>query len=186
MTNDRNDERKAAEAILRQIDAYGADPARWPKPVGDAKALRDPAVANDLREAAALDRLLAMAAPKKASADKDLIDRIVAAAERTPRVVTQNAAQAITNRAATVETPRAKDTVVSLRRPTPTTRVWSTDLRRGFAVLAASLVLGLSIGQLGIMDRALVGLEDITGVAMAPVSQEIAGALSEDASGEDL
>ena len=186
MTNDRNDERKAAEAILRRIDAYGSDPARWPKPVADAKALQDPAVANDLREAAALDRLLATAAPKKASADKALIDRIVATAERTPRVVTQTAAQKIAKTATPVDTPRAQETIVPLRRPAPASRAWGSDLRRGFAVLAASLVLGLSIGQLGIMDRALVGLEDITGVALAPVSQEIAGALTEDASGEDL
>lgn len=188
MTNDTNkDSTASAEEILRQIEAFGADKSRWTKPAG-AAALSDPTAAKALREAAALDRLLAITAPQPAPADHALVDRIVAAAERTPRLVTPAAAPARTS-IATQARPVAGDDrrmVIPFERPTATSRIWGRDVRRGLAVLAASLVLGLSIGQSGIMDRALVGLEDITGVALAPVSQDIAGALTYDASAEDL
>lgn len=171
--------------ILRQIEAFGADTARWKASAGDA-ASKSPETATALREAEALDRLLAMAAPKTAAAsDTRLVDRIVAAAERTPRVVTgkPNAFPAEPKLAAADSAPA---NVVKLERRTAVGRVFASDLRRGFAVLAASLVLGLSIGQSGLLDRAVVGLEELTGVAIAPVSQDITRALTLDQSVEDL
>lgn len=171
--------------ILRQIEAYGADTARWRAPAGGA-ASKSPATAPALREAEALDRLLAMAAPKKASIDDaELVDRIVAAAGRMPRVVTGNAEPgAAEPKLAIAANPSGN--VVKLDRRLAVGRVFGTDLRRGFAVLAASLVLGLSIGQSGLMDRAVAGFEELTGVAIAPVSQDITRALTLDQSVEDL
>lgn len=171
--------------ILRQIEAYGADKARWQTPAGST-ALKSPPAAAALREAEALDRLLAMAAPKKAAADDALLaDRIVAAAERTPRVVTgkPHAPVAAPKRAVSESAP---GNVITFQRRTAFGRVFGSDLRRGFAVLAASLVLGLSIGQSGLMDRAVVGLEEITGVAIAPVTQDIAGVLSIEPTGDEF
>lgn len=171
--------------ILRQIEAFGADKARWKIPATSA-ALKDTTTATALREAEALDRLLAMAAPKKTVAsDALLIDRIVAAAEKTPRVVVGKS-QTATNVPQAVASSVERSNVVTFERRTAFGRVFGSDLRRGFAVLAASLVLGLSIGQSGLMDRAVVGIEEITGVAIAPVSQEISRALTLDTSVEDL
>lgn len=182
MTNDKNDGKTtAADDILRHIEAFGADKSRWPKQADDA-SLRTPAMARAMREAAALDKLLAMAAPKTPSADSILVDRIVAAAERTPRVVAPNT---VSGSAKTTSPAASGDRVVAFQRPASMARFWGADIRRGLAVLAASLVLGLSIGQSGIMDRALLGFEDLTGVPLASVSQDIAGALTDDASGED-
>jgi hypothetical protein len=113
------------------------------------------------------------------------IDRIVAAAERTPHIVT------VAPRRPAPMSPQAvagrDGTVV----PLPARRssfAWTStsDIRRSFAVLAASLVLGLSIGQSGLLDRALVGLEDLTGVVIAPASQEFASALSIEATGDEF
>lgn len=185
MTNDskKNPAAASADEIVRQIEAFGADRSRWTKSATD-DALRQEPVANARREAEALDRLLAMAAPAKASgeANRRLADRIVAAAERTPRVVSAKAPPV----AIKVTAGAPRDNVAKFERRSALTRNIGSDVRRGFAVLAASLVLGLSIGQSGLMDRAMIGFEDLTGVAIAPVSQDIAGALNLDASGEDL
>lgn len=189
MTNETNDNKpKTAmpEDILSQVGAFGSDRSRWPKQAGEA-ALRDPAVAKELREAAALDKLLALAALKPAAPDAGLVDRIVAAAQRTPRVVTHATPAAAITMAIAAATPKAEpeSRVIAFERPAPTTRIWGRDMRRGLAVLAASLVLGLSIGQSGIMDRALLGFEDWTGVPLASASQDIGGALTDDTGGDD-
>lgn len=182
---DKNQVALSDADILRQIEAYGANKARWKTPAGSA-GLKSPTAAIALREAEALDHLLAMAAPKKsASNDALLIDRIVAAAEKTPRVVVGKS-QTATNVPQPVASNVERSNVVTFERRTAFGRVFGSDLRRGFAVLAASLVLGLSIGQSGLMDRAVVGIEEITGVAIAPVSQEISRALTLDTSVEDL
>lgn len=120
------------------LDAYGADRTRWPAPLrlalsgliaGSSEAQRM------LRDAEAFDRLLDKAPQYDQSRLDGLSQRIMATAERQPRVVTSRWG---IKREAT-ERPAA----------------WSWQRRHhGFAAtaLAASLVLGVFAGQLNVLN----------------------------------
>jgi hypothetical protein len=51
------------------------------------------------------------------------------------------------------------------------------DLRRSLAAIAASLVLGVSVGQSGLLDVAVAGFEDMTGLSLASAPVDMARAL---------
>ncbi|MBS0237328.1 MAG: hypothetical protein JSR89_02760 [Proteobacteria bacterium] len=120
------------------LDAYGADRTRWPAPLrlalsgliaGNSKAQRM------LRDAEAFDRLLDQAPQYDQSRLDGLSQRILATAERQPRVMTN----------------RSRITRESAGRPA----AWSWQRRhQGFAAtaLAASLVLGVFAGQLNVLN----------------------------------
>lgn len=121
------------------LDAYGADRTRWPAPLrlalsgliaGNSEAQRM------LRDAEAFDRLLDRAPQYDQSRLDGLIQRIMATAERQPRVVSSRSSAAHES---------------SSGRPA----AWGWQRRhQGFAAtaLAASLVLGVFAGQLNLLN----------------------------------
>ncbi len=120
------------------LDAYGADRTRWPAPLrlalsgllaGNSEAQRM------LRDAEAFDRLLDKAPQYDQSRLDGLSQRIMATAERQPRVVTNRSSVA--------------------RESSGRSAAWSWQRRHhGFAAtaLAASLVLGVFAGQLNVLN----------------------------------
>ncbi|MBN9246167.1 MAG: hypothetical protein J0I81_01700 [Hyphomicrobium sp.] len=120
------------------LDAYGADRTRWPAPL--RLALSGLIAGNSeaqkmLRDAEAFDRLLDKAPQYDQSRLDGLSHRIMATAERQPRVVT--------NRTSVAREPAGRPTA------------WSWQRRHhGFAAtaLAASLVLGVFAGQLNVLN----------------------------------
>lgn len=107
------------------LDTYGADRTRWPAPLRHALSgliASSEEAQKLLDDAERFDRLLDMAPGPSAADLARLSDRIVAAAERQPRM--------ITSRPAPVEVPRR-----------------AREFGWAAAALAASLVLGILAGQ---------------------------------------
>jgi hypothetical protein len=72
------------------LDVYGSDRARWPidaRSGAGQLAARDRAARRLLGEAEALDRLLERAPLPSLAREAALADRIIAAAQRSPRIV---------------------------------------------------------------------------------------------------
>lgn len=171
------------EEFASLAEAWGGDIARWP---GDRRIaarrllVASPEARRALAEAAALDRLLAI--PDAASAmpaDAALVDRIVAAAHRTPRAVPRSAPQ-------TVSTPvvaRLAAVPPALAVPAPTLRRASTfgrvEIGGGAALLAASMVLGIFVGGSRLADGALPALEELTGITISSPAHSLALAAGE-------
>ena len=177
MSDDPNTTKRPALSqadVARLLSAFGADRSRWPTQ-SDAAARpaltvidRDPARARLDAEAKALDQLLARARPAIDPARLDaLTDRIVATAQRTPRMAASS-----TKRSPSVPPQKA----VPVARLSAFTQ--RRDVRRSLSAIAASLMLGLSIGQAGLLDAAVNGLEDLTGLAFASAQTDVASALS--------
>ncbi|WP_045836063.1 hypothetical protein [Hyphomicrobium sp. 99] len=120
------------------LDAYGADRTRWPAPLRLALSglLATSSEAQSmLKDAEAFDRLLDKAPQYDQSRLDGLSQRIMATAERQPRVVASGSGYA----------------GESEKRPS----AWSWQRRNhGFAAtaLAASLVLGVFAGQLNVFN----------------------------------
>src|SRR5438046_2498673 len=89
MTNMSNTSMTLAD-FERLLDVYGGDRTRWP---AEARAAAAQLVARDgkarrlLAEAEALDRVLERAPLPALATEAALADRIVAAAQRSPRIV---------------------------------------------------------------------------------------------------
>jgi len=118
------------------LDTYGADRTRWPAPLRHALSglIAGNAEAQELlKKAEIFDRLLDKAPQYDAARAGRLADRIVAAAERQPRLMTTDRREAMGH---------------------PVLRH-----RHGLAAtaLAASLVLGVIAGQSKIFNELLVG-----------------------------
>jgi hypothetical protein len=108
-----------------------------------------------------LDALLRRAAPTPTQGEQaDLVARILAASERAPRLTIVNS-----------PTARAPAPL----RVTPDAGVVGLNRRAGLAgLLAASLLLGVLLGQAGVSDRALTGLENATGLTLTLASLDLA------------
>jgi hypothetical protein len=194
MTDDPN--RNAGEQpmdrakLARMLESYGADVLRWPAlPDAAACALleSDPGLVALQREAGALDAVLAPMEYKSAGPLKfnALADRIVTAAVRSPRLAASAGASVERSGEAPVAQPAVP---LAAHTPRPPMRggVLRRDARRGVAVLAASLVLGLSLGQSGLMDRFVAGVEDLTGVSITSAPLDMASALAAAETGDEL
>lgn len=124
----------------RLLDVYGGDRTRWPVEARAAAAqlvARDAKAQGLLAEAEALDRVLERAPLPSLAKEAELADRIVAAAQRTPRLVRINEPGAAAAPAAPEGAPLAGGRRAGLLR---------ADVRKA-AVLAASLLVGLYLGQ---------------------------------------
>ena len=142
----------------RLLDVYGGDRTRWP---AEARAAAAQLVARDARarrmlaEAEALDRVLERAPLPSLAIEAALAERIVAAAQRSPRIV---------------KIPAGKSSVVSLpvsealpqRAKSWKQQFLRSDVRAA-AVLAASLVVGICIGISNVPQNVLPGLAELTG-----------------------
>lgn len=141
------------------LDTYGADRTRWPAPLRLALSgliAGNPEAQKMLKDAEAFDLLLDSAPQYDAARLNKLSERIVAAAERQPRLVASGKA------------------------PTKNTgSLWSGVRRHhGFAAsaLAASLVIGVFAGQLNMFNSTA---DVLLGDKAAPASSKQV-ALSDD------
>ena len=84
----------------RLLEIYGSDRTRWPveaRTSAGQLTARDPAACRLLLEAEALDRILERAPLPSLASEAALAERIIAAAQRSPRMVrTEGVASAAT------------------------------------------------------------------------------------------
>lgn len=154
----------------RLLDVYGADRARWP---AEARAAAAQLVAKDadaqrlLAETEALDRVLQNAPVPALAAEAALAERIVAAAQRSPRMVKLPPAPAGAAPLRAAALPGN-----DIGRPRHDARQARPGLRRllgreagAAGLLAASLVIGVVIGQSQLPPQVLPALADIAGLS---------------------
>jgi hypothetical protein len=180
MTDERDTKKTSARVPLTaaeveaMLNAYGANAKRWPK---QGEVAEPTTALRQLEcETKALDQVLSRGAVvASAERERALADRIVAAASRMPRVVpVLSTAPQVTPLLKPASTVMPPATVVA---PSSIPRfARRADVGRSLALLAASLIIGVSIGQSGLGDRAFAGLEDLTGLSLA--SSDVAVVLS--------
>jgi len=153
-------------SLLQTLEQCGADPARWPK---DTRAglemliAKDPLAKSTWDEFAALDQLITSAADKIGEKSDSRADAL---AEKIMQSV-----------AVTAEPKPHDDTVVPfepVRRRSqsakPTMRLWPDVAAAG--ALAASLLLGVSIGVSGVANSTLTPVSEVLG--LGPIATETA------------
>jgi hypothetical protein len=153
-------------AFEQLLDIYGADRTRWPiSERADAVALlaTAPLARRLLAEAAAFDETLSrgMAASGQSDAVQQaaLSERIMAASTGLPRLASV--------------TPVVRAYVEPAKRDVVHSRV-SNELWRGAAMLAASLMIGVFIGQSQLGAHALPALEALSGVSLPGSADRLA------------
>lgn len=137
----------------RLLDVYGADRTRWPLTARASAAARlaaDAGARKLLAEAEALDAVLLHTAEPDKTDVAALAERIVAAARTAPRVAASD---------------RVASAPVALPRQHRMTVAPGRDAVRGVALLAASLLIGVFVGQSQLGARAVPALEELTGIA---------------------
>ena len=154
----------------RLLEIYGSDRTRWPveaRASAGQLTARDPAACRLLLEAEALDRILERAPLPSLASEAALAERIVAAAQRSPRMVPTGDAVAS---AASEALPRP--TVGATARSV----IRLADRRRWFnggpagraaGLLAACLMLGIFLGASAVPQPVIPALEEFTGIAIA-------------------
>lgn len=160
MTNMNNSGMTLAD-FERLLDIYGGDRTRWP---ADGRAAAAQLVSRDakarriLAEAEALDRVLERAPLPSLAVEAGLAERIVAAAQRSPRIVGSagEMAAAATAGAGTPAQQQAR-------------RGRRADLRAA-ALLAASLLVGIFIGASGVPQNVVPALADLASADRAGYS----------------
>lgn len=141
----------------RLLDVYGGDRTRWPAEERAAAAqlvARDAKARQVLAEAEALDRVLERAPLPSLSVEAALAERIVAAAQRSPRIVK------IAPERSTGKSLQDGHTLPSWRSWRP--RLLGGDVRAA-GVLAASLVAGIFIGVSNLPQSIVPELADFAG-----------------------
>jgi hypothetical protein len=149
----------------RLLDVYGGERTQWP---GDARAAaaqlvaRDPKAGRLLAEAEALDRVLERAPLPALAREAALADRIVAAAQRSPRIV--RIAGAVL-----AETAASKGSQGAAWKP----RLVGSELRAA-GLLAACLAAGIMIGLSNLPHSVAPELADLAGVGFDRGSYNLA------------
>jgi hypothetical protein len=157
----------------RLLDVYGSDRSRWP---AEARAgaghlvARDGAARRLLAEAEALDRVLERAPLPTLAQEAAIAERIIAAARRTPRVV--SVVKAGVRRSAA---PRA-DNVVQLAgfRARAQWLASKSTLGGVASALAASLALGVFLGLSSLSQGVVPAVEQMTGIALGSTGPVVA------------
>jgi hypothetical protein len=148
------------------LDVYGADRARWPAEARTAAAqlvARDTGARRLLAEAEALDRVLKSAPVPALAVEAALIERIVAAAQRSPRIVKLEDSRAT---AGATAAPVQAAAVPAVARPSPPRRAWLLGREaRAVGFLAACLAVGVVLGDSELTPQLLPDLADMTGLA---------------------
>jgi hypothetical protein len=140
----------------RLLDVYGGDRTRWPAEARAAAgqlAAREVKAHRLLAEAEALDRVLERAPLPGLATEAALADRIVTAAQRSPRIVKLSSDGQGTLPDASAPAPSG-----------PRRRVFPRQDIRAAAVLAASLMAGIFIGLSNVPQSVLPGLADLVGI----------------------
>lgn len=141
----------------RLLDVYGGDRTRWP---AEARAAAAQLVARDanarrvLAEAEALDRVLERAPLPGLAVEAALAERIVAAAQRSPRIV-----KIATGQSSVVSLPEGR---TRLPRHAGPWKLWFArgDVRAA-GVLAAALIVGVFIGVSNVPQSVVPALADL-------------------------
>lgn len=162
MTNMSNTNMTLAE-FAGLLDVYGGDRSRWPAEARAAAAhlvARDEEARRLLAEAETLDRVLRRAPLPALAAEAGLADRIVAAAQRSPRIVKIGGAPQVAPPGAVEAAP-----ALAATRRGPA-RLQLVSGRVGAAgLLAASLMVGVVIGRTKLPQQVLPVLADISTLA---------------------
>jgi hypothetical protein len=149
------------------LDVYGADRARWPAELRTAATqlvARDAGALRLLAEAEALDHVLERAPLPAPAVETALAARIVAAAQRSPRIVKLEESRP----AALAAVSRAPVQAVALRAPArPGTRRGQllSQRARALGFLAACLAIGVVLGDSDLTPQFLPELASMTGLA---------------------
>jgi len=151
----------------RLLDVYGSDRTRWPvdaRASAGQLAARDPAARRLLGEAEALDRVLERAPLPSLASEAALAARIVAAAQRSPRMVPAAEPLATDEARSRALAGRPRATVVELAQR----RRWlhRSPAGRAAGLLAACLMLGVFLGAAAVPQPLIPALEDFTGISM--------------------
>ncbi|HEY1243951.1 MAG TPA: hypothetical protein VGF29_03875 [Hyphomicrobiaceae bacterium] len=152
----------------RLLDIYGADRTRWPADARAAAAhlaAREAEACRLLAEAEALDRVLQSAPVPALAVEAALAERIVAAAQRSPRIVKLPAAEPAADDAAPVRAAAMPGdaTARDRRLGGGTVRLWSRQAG-AVGLLAASLAIGVVIGHSNLSPQLLPALADMAGL----------------------
>jgi hypothetical protein len=150
------------------LDVYGSDRTRWPieaRTGAGQLATRDRAARRLLGEAEALDRVLERAPLPSLAREAALADRIMSAAQRSPRIVRLE------------ETPAPIATAENVIR-WPGARAKSQWLRsdagRVAGLFAASLLCGIYFGLSNVAQGALENVAGITlGTSSGPILAQL-------------
>lgn len=142
--------------LERLLDVYGSDRTRWPVDARSGAgqlATRDKAARRLLGEAEALDRVLERAPLPSLAREAALADRIIVAAQRSPRIVHIDDAPAPTAAAENViRWPGVRDRSQWLR----------SDAGRVAGLFAASLLCGIYFGLSNVTQGALESVASST------------------------
>lgn len=163
MTNSSTKPMSLAE-FAELVDTFGADRTRWPllrRHRADALIALDADARRLLDEAAALDTVLDQATIPEPSNLDGLLDKVMARATAGPRLATSTPSAA------------ANQTRVTATRP----RVSTADRRdawRAGALMAASLVAGLYLGQAQIGATAIPVMQELAATTFGTGSQGFA------------
>ena len=142
----------------RLLDIYGSDRTRWPveaRASSGQLTARDPAASRLLLEAEALDRILERAPLPSLASEAALAERIVAAAQRSPRMVPSGEAA--------VNPPAKPGASAAVQRVSESSVVQLADRRRWLSrspagraagLLAACLMLGIFLGAAAVPQLA--------------------------------
>jgi hypothetical protein len=126
------------------------------------------------RDDHALDAVLQQVKPHSdPQREADLLDRIMAAADKTPRIVAVATPSVAPVGPAAVRSGDAQRTVLPLRQ-----RRTGNDLWRAAGLLAASLVVGVFLGQSPFGAHTARRIEQATGFVLASASQAAALSLA--------
>jgi hypothetical protein len=158
--------------LERLLDVYGSDRTRWPLEARSGAgqlAARDPAARRLLVEAEALDRALERAPLPSLASEAALAERIVAAAQRSPRMVPTGEASAPGDRKTqpVADANRGRSNASSVVR-LPDRRHWfeRSPAGRAAGLLAACLMLGVFLGASAVPQPVIPALEEFTGISI--------------------
>lgn len=151
--------------FARLLEVYGAERTRWP---ADARASAALLVSGDaearrlLAETQALDRVLERAPLPGLAIEAALAERIVAAAQRSPRIVRLPIVPRVAEEASAGEAAPLPAPAVGHGRGR--LRLFSRQMG-AVGVLAASLVVGVVIGNASLPPQLLPALAEMAGFA---------------------
>ncbi len=138
--------------------------------------------AGPATDAEVAGRLLAVAKPQgDAAREADLLERIMASAERTPRLASvAPASEAPKPRTEAVPAAATRVAPAFARRVAPRRDVWAAA-----GALAASLVIGLVAGQMSLPNAAVHRLAEVSGVSLTSATHDVATVLAAAEFGDD-
>jgi len=151
--------------LEQMLEIYGADRVRWP---AEARATAAQLIARDagarrlVAEAEALDRLLERAPLPALAVEAALAERIVAAAQRSPRIVKLEESRPTSAAPVPVQAP----TLPTVATPPPRRMRFLGREARAVGFLAACLAIGVVLGDSDLTPQVLPDLADLTGLAV--------------------